>query len=221
MPQHGTALSPGQQKEFLETGLGALVLLSHDPNLDPTTANSWAKQGEAMLIVFRRGLLPSPADAANGVVKTSVIVIGGGRNTDQIVAAAGALPEGRRPGYINPAITQQNMPSGNGKRRPVVVEWFESDHDPTTEEVRARCEESGYGYPTIEDGLRFQEDHPDDQRERPHVVIPENPWCGADGYPRALYLWGNDGERGLDLDYCSLDDGWIRPCVFARRRYLT
>ena len=172
MPQHGTALSPGQQKEFLETGLGALVLLSHDPNLDPTTANSWAKQGEAMLIVFRRSRFSS--------TKVSV-----------------------RP------------------RRPVVVEWFEFDHDPTTEEVRARCEESGYGYPTIEDGLRFQEDHPDDQRERPHVVIPENPWCGADGYPRALYLWGNDGERGLDLDYCSLDDGWIRPCVFARRRYLT
>jgi hypothetical protein len=129
-----------------------------------------------------------------------------------------------RPGYISSDITQKNMPSGHGRRRTVVVEWFEFDHDPTTEEVRACCEELGYGYPTYEDGLRFQEDHPDDRYGRPHVVIPENPWCCALGSPQALHFWNPTwsptARRQLDLRHCRLGDRWLRSFVFARRKYL-
>jgi len=221
MPKHGTAaLTPGQQKEFLETGLGALVLLSHDPNLDPATADGWAKNGEAMLRGFVGLMIPPSPDPASGVVKTSVVVIGGGRTTDQIVADAKKLEGKNRPSYINSDITQEHMPSGNGRKRSVIVEWFEFDHDPTTEEIRARCEEPGYGYSTYEDGLRFQEDRPDDQRERPHIVIPENPWYDARGDPRALGLWSYDGGRGLGLRWCGPRGGWGRRCVFARRKYV-
>jgi hypothetical protein len=196
MPKHGTALNPGQRAEFLKTGIGALTLLSHDPNLDSTIADGWAKNGEAMLRGFVGLMIPPSPDPASGVVKTSVVVIGGGRTTDQIVADAKKLEGGKnRPSYINSDITQEHMPSGNGRKRSVIVEWFEFDHDPLTEEVRARCEEPGYGYSTYEDGLRFQEDHPDDQRERPHIVIPENPWYAARVCPQALNLSSYDGER--------------------------
>ena len=217
---HGTTLNPGQRAEFLKTGIGALTLLSHDPNLDSTTADGWAKNGEAMLRGFVELMIPPSPEPANGIVKTSVIVIGGGRTTDQIVVGAKKLEGKNRLNHINMDITQEHMPSGNGRKRSVIVEWFEFDHDPMTEEVRARCEEPGYGYSTYEDGLRFQEDHPDDQRERPHIIVPENPWCGALGSPRALSLWGDDDERGLGLHYCWLQGWWGRSCVFARRKYI-
>ena len=220
MSNHGTALTPGQRAEFLKAGIGALTLLSHDPNLDPVIADSWAHNGEAMLRGFGGLLIPPPAQLASGIVKTSIVVIGGGRTTDQIVETARKLEGKDRPSYINEAITQGNMPSGNGRRRPVVIEWFGFDHDPTTGEVRARCEEPGCGYPTYEDGLRFQEDHPDDQRQRPHIVIPENPWCDADDDPQALDLWSDTDGRELNLDYCHLEYWWIRNCLFARRKYL-
>ncbi|MBI2057476.1 MAG: hypothetical protein HYT63_00630 [Candidatus Yanofskybacteria bacterium] len=218
--KHGTALSPGQRAEFLKTGIGALTLLSHDPNLDLTVAESWAKNGEAMLRGFVGLMIPPSPDPVNGVVKTSVVVIGGGRTTDQIMADAKKLEGKNRPNYINSDITQEHMPSGNGRKRSVIVEWFEFDHDPLTEEVRARCEEPGYGYSTYEDGLRFQEDHPEDQRQRPHIVVPENPWYDAHGDPRALILWSNDGKRRLDLNYCGPQSRWLRRCVFARRKYV-
>ncbi|TSC74159.1 MAG: hypothetical protein G01um101444_373 [Parcubacteria group bacterium Gr01-1014_44] len=221
MPKHGTALTSGQQAEFLKTGIGALTLLSHDPNLDSTIADGWAKNGEAMLRGFVRLIIPPLPDPTNGIVKTSVIVIGGGRTTDQIVADAKKLEGKNRLNHINNAdITQEHMPSGNGRKRSVIVEWFEFDREPLTEEVRARCEEPGYGYSTYEDGLRFQEDHPDDQRERPHIIIPENPWYDANGDPRALDLWGSDDERELYLDYCWSRSRWLQGCVFARRKYV-
>ncbi len=162
---------------------------------------------------------PSPQAAGITIVKTSVITIGGGRTTDQIIADTKKMDSPNRPSYINSDIKQANMPAGHGRKRSVIVEWFEFDHDPLTEEVRARCEEPGYGYSMYEDGLRFQEDHPEDQRQRPHIVIPENPWCDAGGGPRALVLWHSSYERGLNLYCCYLDGKWIRYFLFARRKY--
>ncbi len=173
--------------------------------------------------LLRGEMMPIPISVGTAgitIVKTVPVRIGGGRTTDQIIKAAKNLKGKNRPNYINPSITQANMPSGNGRVRVVLVEWFEFDHDPTMNEVRAQCEEPGYGYSHYEDGLRFQEDRPDDQRERPHVLIPENPWCDADGFPQALFLWSFIGDRKLDLDYYDLEYRWHRRCVFARRKYL-
>ena len=83
---------------------------------------------------------PMPSNAGIRIVKTVTIQIGGGRTTDDIVGAAKELEGPSRPGYINPAISKTNMPSGHGRKRSVVVEWFKFDHDPTTEEVRTLCE---------------------------------------------------------------------------------
>ncbi len=224
MPKHGTALTPGQRVEFLKTGIGALILLSHDPNFDPTTADGWAKNGGVMLREFGRLLIPAQPDPAKGIVKTMVTVIGGGRTTDQIIKAAKKLEGRNKPSFIYPDIKQANVPSGHGGRRLVVLEFFEFDHDPITKEIQVRCEEPGYGYPTYEDGLRFQEDRPDDQRERPHIFIPESPWCDTHGNPQALNLRGDADDRELDLVGCNLGDRrddaeWSRDCLFARRKY--
>ncbi len=163
---------------------------------------------------------PVPISAGIRIVKTVTIIIGGGRTTDQIIEAAKRLEGRNRPSSIHSDITQANMPSGHGRRRPVILEFFEFDHDPTTEEVRARCEEPGCGYPHYEDGLRFQEDHPDDQRERHHIFIPENPWCDAHDYPQALNFWSFTGGRELGLRCCCLGDGWYLRYLFARRKYI-
>lgn len=152
-----------------------------------------------------------------GVVKIVRVKVGGGRAIDQIVESTKAKNKNI---YINPNINQTNMPSGNGRKRTSVLEFFEFDHDPTTEEVRARCEEPGYGYSTYEDGLRFQEDRPNDQRERPHVFVPENPWYDAAGFPRALHLWSHAHARRLHLLDCRLENRWIQRCLFARRKYI-
>lgn len=174
--------------------------------------------------LLRGEMMPIPValpSAGITIVKTVAIKIGGGRTTDQIVDAAKKLEGKDRPSYIDSDITQKNMPSGNGRERVVLVEFFKfNDHDPLTSEVRGRCEEPGYGYSTYEDGLRFQEDRPDDQRQAPRIFIPENPWCGAPGHLQALDLWSDADDRGLILSGCVLDSSWCRRCLFARRKYL-
>lgn len=223
MKKNGTALNPGQQAEFLSTAIKQLVLLSCDSELDPATADSWARNGEGFKRALRRELIPprSKKGIAKGVVKIVHVKIGGGRTTDQIVETTKAK---NKIIYINSNINQTNMPSGNGRERTSVLEFFEFDHDPTTEKVRVRCEEPGYGYSTYEDGLRFQEDHEDhldDQKDRSFVFIPENPWLGSgDGCPRALDFWSNAGTRRLDLIGCLLEGRWPRRCFFARRKYI-
>lgn len=175
---------------------------------------------EVDLKKFLRGeMIPVIASTGVGIVKTVVVNIGGGRTTGQIIEAAQKLEGPNRPTYIDSDITQTNTPSGHGRARASVIEFFEFDHDPLTDEIRARCEEPGYGYPTYEDGLRFQEQNQEAQRERPHVFVPENP-CISGGGPQALYLWGNSGGRKLSLGYCGPGDGWDRRVVFARRKYL-
>lgn len=177
---------------------------------------------EGLRKLLRDELMSIPVLAGTSgitIVKMVTVLIGGGHTTDQIVEAAKKLEGRNRPNYVNPDIQQANMPSGHGRRRPVVLEFFEFDHDPLTEEVRACCEEPGYGYSTYEDGLRFQEDRPEDQRKRPHVFVPENPCCDAGGNPLALYLWSDADDRRLDLDDCDLGNGWYRLCLFARRKY--
>lgn len=173
--------------------------------------------------LLRDEMMPIPVSRGTEgitIIKTVAVRIGGGRTTDQIVEAAKRLEGPNRPSYINSEITKKNMPSGHGRARVVLTEWFGFDHNPTTGEVQDRCVEPGYGHSTYEDGLRFQEDRPDDQRERPHVVIPENPWCNASGYPRALSLWGDVGIRGLDLCGCRPTSWWGRDDLFARRKYV-
>lgn len=217
--KNGTALNPGQQAEFLTTAIKQLVLLSHDSELDSVTADSWSRNGEGLKRVLRRELIPSRSkkELAKGVVKIVHVKIGGGRTTDHIIKAA---KKNDKKLFVNSNINQQNTPSGNGRERTSILEFFEFDHDPTTEEVMARCEEPGYGYPTYEDGLRFQEDRPDDQRERPHVFVPENPWFDGGDYPQALDLWSVADDRELDLLDCQLEDRWNRRCLFARRKYI-
>ena len=163
-------------------------------------------------------LMPIPVSLGTAgitVVKTIAQRIGGGRTTDQIVA------EAKKVGCsVSSNIKPKNLPVGYGRARVGVLEFFQFNYEPTTLEVQIRCEESGYGYPTYEDGLRFQEDHPDDQRQAPHIFIPENPWFDARGYPQALNLWGDTDDRELDLNDCHPECRWNQHCVFARRKSL-
>lgn len=173
---------------------------------------------EGLRKLLRDELIPIPVSTGTAgiIIVKAVTVVVGGRTTDQIVADA----QGKY-SYVNPDIKQTNMPSGHGRRRSVVLEFFEFDHDPTTEEICARCEEPGYWYSTYEDGLRYQEDHFDGQQERrPHVFFPENPWRPTGSGGQALGLWGHTGGWRLDLGYCAPEEpGWFKLCIFARRKY--
>jgi hypothetical protein len=184
--------------------------------------NSRGDVEEQLNLMLRNQLMPIPVSKpAEGVeiVKTLVQKIGGGRTTDEIIAAAWKLPEKLRPSFIDKLITQANMVSGYGPARNSLLEFGQFDHGASTEEVVNWQWQPGYGPVTYEDGLRFQEDHPDDQREQPHIFIPENPYCDVDGGPQALDLWGSVGGRELGLDDCEPDDEWGRDCVFARRKF--
>lgn len=217
MPKHGTA-SLGPHAEFLGAGVRALILISDD--LDPEVRTKWAgAKGEELQSVLREALISQPVlltpeQSAVGIVKTVPIQIGGGRTTDQMVEVA------RKDGLsIDSVITQANMPSGYGKLRPVTLEFRQFDHDPYTDEVCEWIEQPGFGHPTYEDGLRFQEARPEDQRKFPHIFVPEAPWCDAGGVPCALGLWGIAGSRGLNLDGCKPRRRWHQDCLFARRKY--
>lgn len=222
MSEHGTPSSveifPGWYIAFQQKAIGALP---RPPLLTQDRAERWTTDGEGLtrLLLGSTELPMDPSSHAKGIVKTVAVQIGGGRTTDMIVKAAADKGNKNRCSFVHHAIVQANMPSGNGRLRTSVLEWGEFDHDPYTDEVCDWINEPGYGHPTYEDGLRFQEDDPEAQRERSRIVIPENPWCVARGFPYALMLWGRAGVRLLDLSRCGPRDQWARSRLFARRKY--
>src|SRR3989344_3749049 len=58
MSKHGTPLSPGQQEAFVGAVLRAGIAISHE--IDPTTADGWARNVDGLKRIFRRELM-SPA----------------------------------------------------------------------------------------------------------------------------------------------------------------
>lgn len=168
--------------------------------------------------------LPLP-DPTKGVVKTVAIKIGGGkatdhirgRTTDQIIKDISETTD-----IAHPDINQMNMPSGYSHEHTVILEFFEFDHDPFTFEVRARCEEPGYGYPTYEDCFRFCEVDSNAQNERPKVFVTETPWCNKDNEPQALVTRSRNAnfqKRTIELEKCYMRYKWPKRYIFARRKY--
>lgn len=213
--KHGTPLSLGEEEALLGTFLRASVDLSR--RMDSVTSELWSGNTELIKAVFQQVFLPPSPDLARGIVGGAVVIIGGGRTTDQFVADFI-----RRGGdLVHPFINQANMPSGHGRRRPVFIEFFgfAPDYSPTTSEVRARCEEPGYDYPSYEAAFRFLESHPDNP-ENP-IFIPRNPWCNTLGDPQALRLWKTPTARGIDLGNSLPEIRWSRETVFARVKLIT
>lgn len=155
------------------------------------------------------------------IVKTVAVTVGGGRTTDEIIWALNGLQKKRGRSiyfYIDRAINQKSMPSGYGKEQVVALEFFRFDHDPTYDEIKFRCRETGYSHPTYEDGLIFQEDYPDDQRQIAHVFVPEIPWRSFDRSPQALLLWGNIHNLSVCLMDVNPFGKFNKDCIFARRK---
>lgn len=219
MPSHGTP-SLGHLAPFVGTATKALVLISDE--LEPDAQARWADKSEEMQALFRKVFLPqplpvSPEQIATGIVKVVRIEIGGSRTTDQMIETA---HRDCGKGNVNSDITQKNMPAGFGPLRQVTLEFRQFDHDPFTDEVTAWQNEPGCGPSGYEDGLRFREKYPEDQRQQPHIFVPENPWCDADGIPCALSLWSRAVDRMVDLYDGEPRVQWLRNCLFARRKYL-
>lgn len=215
------SMTQGHLKEFAATLIGAIPELTFDQA-------EAVKRDKGLLVDDVRkdieryaGLcaeMPlTPEQLAVGIVKTVTIQIAGGRTTDKMVKAAKRDCGDRN---VNGDITQKNMPSGYGKLRWITLEFRQFDHEATSEEVADWQNEPGHGPSGYEDGLRFREQNPEDQRKQPHIFQPEAPWCDADGVPFALSLWGDELSRGVSLDVCEPRDQWLRFCLFARRKYL-
>lgn len=201
---------------------GSGIDLDLGRHLDPNLRAKWAgAKCEDLQGVFKQALILTPVpltpeQAAEGIVNVVTIQIGGGRTADQMVEAA----RNKDCTYINPDITQKHMPSGYGKLRSVTLEFRLFDHEATLEEVCDWIEQPGHGHPIYEDGLRYREAEPEAQRERPHIFIPENPWCDALGFPCALNLWSGGGDRKVGLFRCRPAGRWDQDCLFARRTSL-
>jgi hypothetical protein len=134
------------------------------------------------------------------------VTVGGGRTTEELVAAGGY-------GYAQAAITSENFPADRAapaRSRAIVLLDF--DRTVTVEDVVAAAARLGLQPPTYEDALAFGIDHPAVQAEAP-IVFLHDPWVGAFGRRDVLVLWHNAGRRELGLE--GFDDAWAPPSRFA------
>jgi hypothetical protein len=120
------------------------------------------------------------------------ITVGGGRSTEQLVAAGGY-------GYAHSAVITENFPTGAGPTRTRAIVLIRFDHDVSATDALKEAARRGLAAPTYEDALCFGVDHPDVQREAP-VVFLHDPWLGYFGRRDVVLLWDNAGRRELGLE---------------------
>ena len=140
------------------------------------------------------------------VGKVFRIVRGGKRTTEQVVGATTHT-------YINDGITSANFPlieSLEEERELVAFQVPDYDHDPSSEEILAELKTRGLERPTYEDGLKFDEAHPD---EKGVFVFLHMPWQGPDRLLRVLVVSLGEASRGLHLIWFA--GGWDRSCWFV------
>jgi hypothetical protein len=134
------------------------------------------------------------------------IVIGDGRSTEELVAAAGYA-------YAHSCVTSDNFPARqfNGKReREIVLIRF--DRGVTSGDAIAEAARLGLERPVYEDALYFGAEYPEVQREGP-VVFLHDPWFGFFGRRDVVSLWTNAGRRELGLE--GFDEPWHASWRFA------
>jgi hypothetical protein len=134
------------------------------------------------------------------------IVIGDGRSTEELVAAAGYA-------YAHSCVTSDNFPARgfNGKRaREIVLVRF--DREVTSGDAIAEAARLGLERPVYEDALYFGAEYPEVQREGP-VVFLHDPWFGFFGRRDVVSLWTNAGRRELGLE--GFDEPWRPSWRFA------
>src|SRR3990167_10326626 len=115
--------------------------------------------------------------------------------------------------YCNPDITDKNFPD-QPRKDLGPVELMKIDKEMTTKEILDQMKQEGYEPANSAELLEWARDW----KGKDDVMALGSQWCDADGYLRALNLWGYGGRRGLNLCYCILGSGWVRGCVFARRK---
>lgn len=139
-------------------------------------------------------------------LETYRVTIGGGRSTEELVAAG-------RYGYAHSAIVSENFPVRLAVApavRDIALVHF--GRVMTTAEALDAVAPCGLGPPTYEDALYFGIQHPDVQDRGPVVFLHE-PWVGYFGRRDVLSLWSNAGRRELGLE--DFDGRWSGDYRFA------
>jgi hypothetical protein len=137
------------------------------------------------------------------------ITVGGGRSTEELVAAGGY-------GYAHSAVISQNFPvrvASVPAVRGIVLVHF--GRELTTAEALEEAARYSCVPPTYEDALHFGAQHPGVQ-SRGRVVFLHPPWVGYFGRRDVLCLWSNAGRRELGLE--DYDGRWGADCRFAFQR---
>ena len=109
--------------------------------------------------------------------------------------------------YVNPNITEANFPD-DGRRGK--VEIIDFNREPTSEKALKEMNGKGYRPATAYELLEWAKDN---WNGKDWVVALGQTWRGPGGGLRVLFLWGNAGDRGLDLGWFG--PRWPRVCRFA------
>lgn len=109
--------------------------------------------------------------------------------------------------YVNDNIPARNFPiEGSGKVELDCV-LVHLDCTASTKKVKQEIDKRGLRPTTIEELLAFGETYPEVQREFPVVELGSS-WVLSDGYRCVACLWGNPGDRDLDLRWDDSEDRW-------------
>lgn len=193
---HGTAPVPGWYSEFL----GA-VIRQLPRDIDPTVADSWTRNQEALQRVLRETLLP-------GCNTYSLIV-------DYERSAENAVMAGRYD-WSDLDIISRNFPITRRGKSKVAVELIHFNRYISTDEALRELDRMGYRPAELNELLAFGEKYPDVQRGFP-VIALGSVWLSPDGSRCVSCLDDGSGSaRSLDLSWVEGD--WSDLCRFAAVR---
>lgn len=133
------------------------------------------------------------------------IALGGGRSTEDLVAAG-------RYGYAHSCVTSDNFPVRPLRARGRGLVLLSLGREVTTEAAVAEASLRGLDRPVYEDALHFGATFPDLALDRP-VVFLHDPWFGFFGRRDVISLWQNAGRRELGLE--DFEGPWAAHWRFA------
>lgn len=198
----GRGTASAVQGWFMEL-VGAVVRqLPRDIN--PTTANGWIKNQDALKKALREALLPNEKSTRNAYP----IVVDYGKSMEEMV-------ESGRYDWSDNNITSEHFPTERIGKMEIAVELVHFNRYIGIDEALQEFDRMGYRPAELYELLAFGEKYPEIQREFPIVALG-SVWQASHGNCCAPYLCGHGSERRLHLDW--LGDDWDGICRFAAVR---
>ena len=140
--------------------------------------------------------------------QTFPVTVDYGRSIEEMVASG-------KYDWSNSDITSKHFPIGTKGQVGVNIELVHFNRPMESDEVLRELDKQGLRPATLPELLAFGATYPEKQREFPIVALG-SVWRDLDGIRHVACLYGNAGDRGLDLRW--YENGWVVSCRFAAVR---